>query len=429
MAFTIITIVLLAGSNTTCVNGALLQFTEAQLTSNSAAQQNPDIDGIHIVYQDNRSGDWNIYMFTLQGTITPETQITTNPANQTNPRISGDTVVYQDDRNGNWDIYAYNVISQTETQITNDTSNQGSPDIDGTRIVWDDNRGIGIYDLSTKNSTYIAAPFDSHHYQYWWGGREYSTDAEAGWAPKISGNRIVYQRTVWDGWYDSPVSFWHGTFTYSYCFDLSTNQETLLTPQYTSSHGAVICDNYVAWVSNWQGSGSVSTKDLTTSVGRQTTNGTSDRPAICENQPDVYYIVYQDNRNGAWSVFLYNTLYLNTDSPTEYKLPANIGNQMAPAVSDGRIVYMDDRNGNWDVYLTTVGYVPETISAPPRSSGLMQQAPPPQNQDSNSPSEPVFTRLVAVSPLIAATLAVALAALCTKRKGAKHKSGGQRSSV
>ncbi|MCW3995516.1 MAG: hypothetical protein NWE98_05130 [Candidatus Bathyarchaeota archaeon] len=140
MALAIIILALFAGLSTNRVNAAVVQFTEFQMTSNSASQENPDIYGNNIVYQDNRSGNWDIYLYTLESTWTPETRITTNSANQVNPKIYGDTIVYQDDRSGNWDIYLYNITAQSETQITNNPADQTNPDVYGNRIVWQDNR-------------------------------------------------------------------------------------------------------------------------------------------------------------------------------------------------------------------------------------------------------------------------------------------------
>jgi beta propeller repeat protein len=148
-------------------------------------------------------------------------------------------------------------------------------------------------------------------------------------------------------------------------------------------------------------------------------------PDINENQPGVYYIVYQDNRNGNWEIYLYNT-----DIQTEYKVTNNTANQIHPAVSDGRIVYMDDRNGNLDIYMTTVGYVsqtvPQTVSPPPYNGSLPGQALPPQSQSKNPSGEPEFTLLIAIVVLIAATVAILItsALYYKKRKQAKSETIG-----
>ena len=147
-------------------------------------------------------------------------------------------------------------------------------------------------------------------------------------------------------------------------------------------------------------------------------NANQQYPDITENQPGVYYIVYQDNRNGNWDIYLYNT-----DIQTEYKVTNNTANQTHPAVSDGRIVYMDDRNGNLDIYMTTVGYVSQTVSPPPYNGASPGQALPPQNQNKNPSGESEFTLLIAIVVLIAATAAILITSTLyyKKRKQAKVK--------
>ena len=77
-------------------------------------QMNPSISGNLVVYQDNRgghvdetgrwSGEWNIYLMDLATGI--EQPVCTAPGDQINPVIKGNTVVWQDKRSGDWDIYA-----------------------------------------------------------------------------------------------------------------------------------------------------------------------------------------------------------------------------------------------------------------------------------------------------------------------------------
>lgn len=106
----------------------------------------------------------------------PEIRLTTNPANEINPKIYGDIIVYQDDRNGNWDIYMYNLTSKVETQITNNAASQEFPAISGNVIVWQDNRnghwGIYMYNLTsqTEQTVYVDP---------WTGGNDYGPQSLA----------------------------------------------------------------------------------------------------------------------------------------------------------------------------------------------------------------------------------------------------------
>ena len=108
----------------------IYQFSESQLTSNNYNQLNPDIyqygyNHWTLVWQDNRNGNWDIYMYSQKylgdgyWDIQWDTQITSNSGNNLNPKIYDNTIVYQSDRSGNWDIYLgafwYSVMGGGET--------------------------------------------------------------------------------------------------------------------------------------------------------------------------------------------------------------------------------------------------------------------------------------------------------------------------
>ncbi len=71
--------------------------------TNAGNQLNCDISGNRIVYDDNRDGNWNIYM--TDRATGQETRLTDEPHDQTSPIILGNYVAYFDNRNGSPDIY------------------------------------------------------------------------------------------------------------------------------------------------------------------------------------------------------------------------------------------------------------------------------------------------------------------------------------
>ena len=69
-----------------------------------------------------------------------EKRLTYSTASQKNPCISGDKVVFEDNRNGNEDIYMYDCISGNIAQITFNGDKQVHPAISKDKIVWTDDR-------------------------------------------------------------------------------------------------------------------------------------------------------------------------------------------------------------------------------------------------------------------------------------------------
>jgi beta propeller repeat protein len=83
--------------------------------------------------------------------------------------LYGNTIVWQDQRNGNWDIYIYNLSTHQETHTTN-KSDQIQPAIYGNRVLWTDesNSGYDIYmqDLSTKKQILITTSGSASSLQF-----------------------------------------------------------------------------------------------------------------------------------------------------------------------------------------------------------------------------------------------------------------------
>jgi len=104
----------------------------------AGSQWQPRISGNKVVWQDKRSGSWDIWMKELPNG--PEQQITTDPGNDQVADISGDIVVWRSYRNDRYDIWMKNLGTGVEQPVTSDAAFQNSPRISGDLIVWEDYR-------------------------------------------------------------------------------------------------------------------------------------------------------------------------------------------------------------------------------------------------------------------------------------------------
>jgi len=192
-------------------------------------QNNPDISGGKIVWDDNRNGCSDIYSYDISsgkeeivyssgsnkfrpaisndlvafedygtddirdigykkaGGTTKPVYIDVNQMDKANPDVDGDWIVYQqlDDGREDWNIYSYNVATQQLIQVTRDPEIQQKPRISGDFVVWEDNRNgkwdIFMYNLKKELTT--AVTFDD------------VDDRE----PSVSGSNIVWTRYEQDG--------------------------------------------------------------------------------------------------------------------------------------------------------------------------------------------------------------------------------------
>src|SRR5665647_647185 len=203
---------------------------ETKITSNTSDSEYPVIYGNKIAWQDDRNGNWDIYM---QDLSTKQQIHTTNLANQVHPAIYGNNVVWEDYQNGNPNIYLQDLSTKKQTRIAIGTAYQRNPAIYGNRIVWEDYRNgppvegnangnpdIYMYDISTKKETRI-------------------TTSELAYNPAIYDNKIV-----WDDWRSGNSDI--------YMYDLSTRQEIHTIGKSDKGFPTIYYDRIV-WMDNRNG--------------------------------------------------------------------------------------------------------------------------------------------------------------------------------
>lgn len=302
-------------------------FVERKLGVSTDYQNNPTISGARVVWQDNRNGNYDIYLYDL--VTDTETRITDEAADQTYPAISGTRVVWADMRNGNYDIYLCDISTGVETRITDEAAGQFAPCISGTRVAWADVRNgdldIYAYDLVTKAEMRITDESEPQTY------------------PSISGARVVWE------------DYRHGTADI-YAYDISTGVETRITDEPAGQYYPGISGKRVAWMDERNGDSDIYLYDLASGTETRIT----DDPRV-QGWPRISggRVVWQDYNGSDYDVYTYD---LATGQETT--VAQGTATQEHPSVSGTRIVWQDDRNSNWDVYLAELVLPQAEISGP-----------------------------------------------------------------
>jgi len=309
------------GNTTESIQAATPNIPKTRITTHETASS-PDIYGDKIVWQDNRNGNWDIYIFDLSA----KTEIhTTNKTDQINPAIYGNLVVWEDERNGGHDIYVEDVSAKIQTRITK-SGKAHNPAIYDTKIVWQDERNeisnIYMYDLSAKKETQITTS-----------GKAYK--------PDIYGNIVVWKDER-DGNNDIFI------------YDLSTQKETQISTSGIADDPRIY-GNRIVWDTRYDYPSSIYVYDLSTHKETRISNVFSYKPDIYGNK-----IVYEDNRNdasGNTDIYMYD---LSTNKETmitfeDLEDPENNPYQVDPAIYGDRIVYTKPRYPQGDIYMATLG--------------------------------------------------------------------------
>lgn len=117
----------------------------------------PEIHNNWVVYaKDVGGGDLDVFVYEISSGNPPR-NITRRPGLQTNPTVWENIIAYEDNSSGNWDIYLYFINEGDTIRVTDQTADQRSPQIGEGHVVYEDNRN-GNLDIFVSDFTVITCP-------------------------------------------------------------------------------------------------------------------------------------------------------------------------------------------------------------------------------------------------------------------------------
>jgi beta propeller repeat protein len=131
-----------ANPNLASVDACIIGSAGCTTFSVAAVGRQPDIDGDNIVYVGkDGAGNDQIFLASVSGAF-PTAAITSAASAKSQPRVSGNRVVWNDQRSGDYDIYGYDLTSKSEAKVLGQAGvDETLGDLDGDRVVYQTSAG------------------------------------------------------------------------------------------------------------------------------------------------------------------------------------------------------------------------------------------------------------------------------------------------
>lgn len=290
-------------------------FVAAPLDPNPAAdQKRPRISGSRVVWQDLRSGVWDIfYRNTHSGS---SIKIPGVSAGRENPVIDGDLIVWQDRRSGSWELYGYNIATGQEIAIATGSGDKERPVVAGSWVAWQDKRNgnLDIYAKNLGSGEFIRV-----------------TDHERDQLhPALYGNTLVWE------------DYRHGLGEI-YSFDLMTKSERQLVTGSADIYAPAIYGQTLVWTDRRNGQADI----YTLVPGRSATRLTyaaGDHSQAAINGDLLVYTDYETSPDDP------NLSFRVLSTGVGGRLVSDAARQEESAVSGDMVVWQDNRDGKYQIY-------------------------------------------------------------------------------
>lgn len=312
--------------------------TEYRVTDTATAASVPAVYENRIVYQDYRNGNPDLYMYDLGEDGIPftdddggESQLTSDPGNDWDPEIWGDKVVFRrkEANPSDFDLYLYDLSTETEYQMTNDLKHSTHDIYENLIVAKNDIKEIWVFDLGDDG---IPSEDDQEY--------TIATQVYSGW-PRIHGNKIVYRNNLTINVYYLSGDLEGQTLTMSVDYEPSISD---------------IYENYIVWSDQRNGNQDVFLYDLGPDGELGTSDDGGEKQITRSKSQDVGARIYGGNivwrsyrMVGGWE-FRENIVLHNLVSGDTHQL-TNSGDARVCRLHGDHIVYQDEREGRWNIYL------------------------------------------------------------------------------
>ncbi|UCD18819.1 MAG: T9SS type A sorting domain-containing protein [candidate division WOR-3 bacterium] len=327
-------------------------------------------DTVHVVWYDNRDGNYEIYYKRSEdggATWGADMRLTNDPGLSCMPSVavSGSEVhvVWEDDRTQDPEVYHKRstdggVTWGSDVLVTTVAGSQGMPSVavfgGGIHVTWTDVTLMGnseiYYGCSTDVGTTWGTPFRISN------ATGFST----------SSSIAAHESDIHIAWHDSRFGWWNNEIYYRCSLDGGTTWglETRLTEDTTFSNVpsiAVSGNNvHVVWEEMRDGNFEIYHKRSTnggqdwTSDARLTTNtADSHCPSLTASGSNLH-VVWQDNRDVNEEIYykLSNDHGSSWDPDMRLTVEQSVSQNPSVASSGAKVhvVWGDDRDGNWEIY-------------------------------------------------------------------------------
>ena len=364
----------------------------------SGDQQRPKIvadgaGGAIIVWEDVRSGDWNLWAQRVKADGSVAAGWTTNgikicgaPNQQANPSIasdgsSGAVIAWQDLRDGNWDIYAQHVLSSGQiaagwfadgVAMCRDGNPQDTPSIatdaaGGGYVAWHDNRNYNhtyLQHVTRDGVVPNSWPLDGLRLGYFY-THQYSPsvlpDGTGGalvtWVDTRCNVdayvlRISSNATPYPGWPSDGVDMAScGGYDYQQSVTMVADGAGGAFVSWPDQH----CSAYDIYLSHVTGLGAIASGWPSQGLGVTCVNADQYSPTLCLDGTGGVFVAWQDLRSGAWDIYAqrYSANGIASAGWSTNGMPLTLaaGHQTQPLIVPGwttgaNLCWRDDRGPN-----------------------------------------------------------------------------------